>query len=386
MHTRRKFRSLFVFLCLLAATPSNGWSSEEINSPKSFGEFSIGKEGRPILLPVEVSGDKFLFLVDTGARRCAFDINLKNILGKHLGRKLLQTPAGQSSVETYEWPDATLNHLPLKTEEFVLCIDLTQLREAINEPIYGVIGMDVLRACRLQIDFDGGLICFLNSLPDHPDKFGTRIPIELSSDGTPRLLGVFAMGLSEGFLIDTGAQGNALRPELFDQLRKEKLIRLGGTFNSITVNGEVMGDRGMLRDLSVGSVTHDELRMARVRPSALGLRYLSRYLVTLDFPGRSVYLREGAHFSKREPHASSGMSLRWLESEITVASVKERSPADNAGVRTNDVLARIDGKPAAEFDHFSLRQLLTSDGGRRVPIRIRRNGMETEIEITLESE
>ena len=44
---------------------------------------------------------------------------------------------------------------------------------------------------------------------------------------------------------------------------------------------------------------------------------------------------------------------------------------------------RIDGRDAVTYDHFSLRQLLTSEVGRKVSLVIGRNGREIETTVVL---
>lgn len=350
------------------------------------GEFAIGKQGRLILLPVEAGGKKRQFMVDTGACRTGFDIGLRDLLGEPRGSQILRTPAGRSRVRTYDWPDAMLGGQPLKTERLVAGIDLTELRQASNENIQGIIGMDVLKNCRMQIDFDGGIVRFLDSLPKRREEFGVRIPIDMSNDDVPCIVGTIFEDESEPFLIDTGAQGNSLRPERFDELVGRRQIRLGGSFTSITVGGEVQGSRGFLRQLSVGPIVLNDLRMSRVEPSSLGLRYFSRFVVTYDFPDRAIYLRKSASFSKSEPLATSGMSLVWIDGAAIIKAVKASGPAGRIGVQVNDAIVRIDGRKITDYDHFSLRQLLTSEPGKVIPIAIRRDGREIKFELTLDED
>ena len=86
--------------------------------------------------------------------------------------------------------------------------------------------MDVLGACRLQIDFEAGVLRFLETLADE-DTLGSRIPIAFSDDGSPFVAGSVDAVTVENFLIDTGAQGNSLGTELFEELQARNLLRLG---------------------------------------------------------------------------------------------------------------------------------------------------------------
>lgn len=348
--------------------------------------FEIGREGRVIILPLRVDNQEVLSLIDTGASRSGFDLSLKPVLGASRGRQTLSTAAGDTHLETFDWPNATLAGSALRTEKPVVGLDLTEIRQATNAEIYAVIGMDVLREKRLQIDFDRGELRFLDEIPPSHDKLGVKIPIEFAPDGTAYLQGTVADDHRERFLIDTGTQGQSLTEEAFDALCAKKHIRLGGKFTSVTVGGEVRGNRGQLDLLAIGPFKHSAVRFSRINVNSLGLRYLARFRVTLDFPGRSAYLQPGDRYGQREPQATSGMALLWRDGDVVVHSVQKDGPGSDAGLKKNDVLVEIDGEPASEFDPFSLRQLLTSVGGRKVPMTIRRSGRFFAVEIVLHGE
>lgn len=368
---------------LLYSTGMAADSETQQSASKLRGEFVIGKAGRLILLPVELGKRTLPFLLDTSATRSAFDESLKDLLGAPEGRTILQTPAGQRTVETFDWPNVTLGRQPLKTNRSVICFDLKDVRQASGEEVFGVIGMDVLRACRLQIDFDRGFVRFLESLPEKQDDSGDKLPILFSDAGGPFLVDSLAGGMREKFLIDTGAHANALATEVFDKLVERQLIRPGTPFASVTAAGEIRGRAGRLTSLSVGQFMHQNLRFERANPSAFGLRYLSRFELTLDFPGETAYLRKGARYSKPDPPATSGMTLRRIEGNLVVDSVLKDGAAQIAGIRVQDVIVQISGKDAAKQDFFSIREMLTSEVGKRVPIRVRRGERELDVEVVL---
>lgn len=347
------------------------------------GEFPIGRHGRLILLSVELHHEPILCLLDTGACLSAFDVRLRGKLGPPRGSRVLETPAGPKRVDTFDWPDAKLGGQSLQGDGGIACLDLTEMRQATNDEILGIIGFDVLRACRLSIDFDRGRLQFLDSLPAAPDELGVRLPVEFTGDGPPLIVGSVGDGRSEEFLIDTGAHGNSLAPRTFDAVLRSRRMRLGHSFTSVTVGGEMTGQRGWLDRFGLGPFEQRDLRFSRLNISSLGLRYFSRFQVTFDFPGRALYLKKGARYESDEPRATSGMTLNWIDGEVVIQGVRKDGPGAAAGLRPNDVLVRIDGKESREFDHFALRGLLTSAGGRRVPLRIRRDRDEIDVTVVL---
>jgi hypothetical protein len=346
-------------------------------------EFSIGKQGRLILLPVEFRDRRILCVLDTGASGSAFDRTLQPWMGKPQSELTIQTPAGRQTVPRYAWPDARLGGVALATAQPVASFNMEAIRQATGEEVLGIIGMDVLKSHRLQIDFDRGRLRFLEALPANEAELGTKLSLDFAGDGVPRFIATFSDGREERFVIDTGAQGNSIEVNSFDRLVADDRISGGSSFASVTLGGMVQGDAGYLDRLALGPFTHEHLRVARVNVSSLGLRYLSRYRVLFNFPGKTAYLAQGEGFRKQEPRATSGLNLTWIEGDVVVASVLKQGPGAEIGLKPQDVLVRVNGKDAAEYDHFALREVLTSEPGRRIPLTIRRGQREFDAELVL---
>ncbi|HEV3021659.1 MAG TPA: hypothetical protein VGX76_04305, partial [Pirellulales bacterium] len=202
---------LAVALMLLPQAGPRGAESKPrtIGSPLR-GEFAVAKDGRMLVLFVNVGNRLLPCLLDTGARYSGFDASLRDILGEPTGQRVLTTPAGRSRAVTYPWPDAMLGGQALRTQQPEVCVDLDDVRRATDENILGVIGMDVLRQCRLQIDFDRGVLSFLESLGENSDELGERLPLRFIDDAVPAILGHLADDVVEPFVIDSGAHGNSL--------------------------------------------------------------------------------------------------------------------------------------------------------------------------------
>lgn len=375
--------SLAVLLfCLAAAVGRAADRSDGPGRSPPCDEFVIGKDGRLILLPVELRDRTLICVLDTGASCSAIDTSLKEELGVACGTQLLKTPAGLKRVEIYDWPDAKLGGRSMKSDRPIACLDLADTRRATNKEILGVIGMDVLGKRRLQIDFDRGILRFLESLPSE-FELGEKIPIEFSRDGTPFIAGFVGNDRAERFLMDTGAQGNSLDADLFDQFLSQGAIKLGKTSTAYTIAGKVQGERGEINGFSVGPFLHDALRFSRLNVSSLGIRYFSRFRVTFDFPGKAVYLQKGAHYTRAEPCATSGLTLNWVGGKAVVESVREQGPADVVGIRRGDLLVSVNDNDAVVHDPFTLRQLLTSERGRQVAMTVNRRGHVLSFEIVL---
>jgi C-terminal processing protease CtpA/Prc len=119
----------------------------------------------------------------------------------------------------------------------------------------------------------------------------------------------------------------------------------------------------------------------------LGAEIFRRYRLTLDFPGKRVFFEETPRAKEPYEFDMSGMFLVAEGADyrvFKVFSVTPGCPAEEAGVRKGDVLAAVDGVPAAKLTLEKLRatfreagaahELLLERGGEKkaVTIKLRR--------------
>jgi C-terminal processing protease CtpA/Prc len=115
----------------------------------------------------------------------------------------------------------------------------------------------------------------------------------------------------------------------------------------------------------------------------LGLAFLSRFIVTIDFKNEILYLKRGAGFSRRDEIDMSGLHLLRIDGKTIVYSVDEGSPADQAGVKAKDVIAKVDGKTAGEIEMWDIRRLLKSGDGKLIRMTVKRGEKTFEVSFRL---
>src|SRR5689334_5990083 len=128
-------------------------------------EFTVGRGPRLALLPIALNDKTYLFCVDTGAWKTIFDSSLRANLGESLGTTTAATPSGFLQVEIFRCPQASVGSLELSSIESVGCHDLTKMRYASGQEIYGVLGMDFLKNFAVEFDFDAGKCRIWKSAP-----------------------------------------------------------------------------------------------------------------------------------------------------------------------------------------------------------------------------
>lgn len=360
----------------------SGRSDDNLDRPTE--EFSIGRGPRLALIPVTCHGKTLMFCVDTGAWKTVFDSSLQAELGQSLGRTTSATPSGFLEVELFRCPSASVGSLDLARVESVICYDLAKMRYASGQEIYGVLGMDFLKSFAFEFDFDKGKCRIWKSAPENWSQ-GRCLSISYDESNRPQLQLALSGSEPEKFVIDTGANASTLRSSVFDELVKNGDIAPSIAHNGIAMAGTFRAQSGYVNQLQLDSFTHRNIRLDRDPFSALGIRYLSRYKVRLDFAGSKASFLAGGRIDSPEPTATSGLGILQMNGKKVVCAVEPAGPAAALGIVPGDVIMTVAGRDANEHDMVSLHEALTREPGVSVALKLNRNGQTYDVAVQLES-
>jgi len=381
MQIRRAFPLLLAFLASLTANEGSLRATDVDRRPTSdvIEEFTVGKEGRPLILPVQLLGHTYHFLVDTGSSRTVYDSRFRDVLGAPIGETTIETPGGHLKTDLFACPRASIGKIEWPSTTSIVCTDLTLLKAATGERVDGVIGMDVLKDYVLKIDFDAGLLRLSSADTKRAAEWGESIPISFAQRSCPLVRARLSATVDEEFLVDTGANVNCLNSPTFSTLHKDRKLRLFlSSHRALTTYGQVTGQSGFVDSISIGTLRNQWLRFDAGPKSLLGLRFLSRYVVTLDFPNQCLYLKPGRRYTEGHRPATSGLAVVWIGGAFVVHSVQDQSPADRAGIKHGDIVVRVNGNNASKYDIFALGKVLTTQPGSEVSLTLRRGEMEID--------
>lgn len=230
-------------------------------------------EGIYIELKVE-SNKEGLFQLDTGASITFLDIALAPKLGKPKKTVSYTNYDHKETASLYSTPSLYLGDTRLMTGPTVL-VPNRELKDG-DRKLLGVLGMDCLQNYCLQFDFAAKRIRFLD--PDRLDGriLGECIPLRKRVMVDENLLGTKGCPT----MIDTGEVNDGALT--IKELRK--------VLQKSPANGE---DWTWLRAGVFYGVTYTNLVVhVCPGPDTLGLRFLARHLVTLNFPKGKLYLRQ----------------------------------------------------------------------------------------------
>ena len=366
-------------------------------------------DNKHIMLPTIVNGvGPIWFLLDTGAEYTV--INRSHLAEFHMtpygGLKTVgggSEAAGGSYVEHvhYRLGDAELH------DQHAAVLELRGLEEIYGMPVGGILGFDFLSRFVVDLDYAAErVILHPRTWDSHAEK-GSVVPLVMQGE-EPYLAGdidVRGEAIPTWFILDLGAADTITFTTPF--IAAHHLLERAGdrqrtvhkfaapdvaAFNPVNV-------RGLIDAVTIGGVRfpHVLVNLSAAKGGAytspafdgnLCETIVSRFgHVILDY-GRSVMILRSRPSTTRpfEERKSFGMTVVAGSPDLhhfTVTSVGEGSPAAAAGFRKGDVIAAVDGEPAARMDLAALRALLLRDHTRH-RFQIVRNGREVALQAAIE--
>ncbi|HWG45515.1 MAG TPA: PDZ domain-containing protein [Gemmataceae bacterium] len=384
MSSALRLASFFLASALLAGIGCLGGESlrHEDALPPVLDCFKISTDGGPLLLPVEIQGKSYPFMLKTGASRTIYASLLRPLLGKTIQSNQMRMSDRDITVTFCQPPAAKLGHLDLPKKSPVVCMDLGKMREVSGEKISGLLGMDFLSKHVFRIDFDRGEVTFPPSAG--PDA-GQRLPIVFVNHLPHVMVEIPGLPARENFVVDTGMAGYVsgdLRREAFTALAKQGKLAIAGQTLTETPAGTGTEQIGRIEAISLADYRHEKLLFSKSHQNALGLNYLSRFVVTFDFPNGAIYLKKGRQYDRPDARDLSGLHILRRDGRTLVYSVAESSPAAEVGVKPQDVLLKIDDRKIDEMSLYTIRRLFCAEG-KKCRLLIRRGEKEREEVIVL---
>ncbi len=343
------------------------------------------------------------FLLDTGCSITAIDRHYAD----RIGLKAEGTMAVQGVAGTDEGSFARITSLAVSSSGSarvtvrdlkVGLVDLGEGFEAVLwRPVAGLIGYDFLSNFVVRIDYDRGIV----TLTD-PKKFAYTgaaepIPIRLFS-GIPTVQVTVDGGCTGEFVVDCGnGFGLDVHASMVRQCRL--LSRVAGRRQVEVYSGGIGGATinwfSRLDSVRIGGHTWPEpiagltlgsrgLIGSRDYAGNIGNGVLERFVVTIDYERRRLYLEPGRRFLERDRFSRSGAFLVKLTDRVLAGQIIRGSAAHQAGLKLRDLVVTIDGKPASRFTPEELdRMFVRGDEGSTHTLVIERDGERRTLELKL---
>jgi hypothetical protein len=235
------------------------------------------------------NGEVVPIIFDTGAPcTLVLDTSLEPKLGRRLATRTVISAGGKGRGGLYKAPVLYAGSLELCTGSTATTFDLSRFR--IDHPALGLVGFDCLRHYCIQLDFAAGKIRFLD--PEHPggEELGKAFPLTRFK-GCMAVRDTLVGRGGERSLVDTGCSfSGVLTPDLFRNWTND------WQNTSRVLAGDVRFPDGVFGGMSY---TNLYLR-GDGKSNWMGLDFLARHLVTLNFPKQTMYLRQRSTASLAE--------------------------------------------------------------------------------------
>jgi hypothetical protein len=327
-----------------------------IRQPETI-KFQRGLQGH-IVLPVTVEGVEGYAVLDNGASTSVVDRRFaeeQSLAHGAIARMLIKTLRG--GFEFGQGANLSVGGLTEHVTPLVLDIDL--LSQAAGVKLIGIVGEEFFERHVVAIDFARNEITFYDpraftpptDVPELPlkSKFTakTRLPATIEGEQGQEI--TFDLGASGFAMIDEGhladrmmADGRPWIPRSSGIVRKGEFMRHDGrtiTSKEITFAGFELID-----------IPTDVAAKGFVAPSdiSLGVNALSRFDLIFDISNKRMWMRPNATYRQPFPHRVVGVDFRVGSAvgAVEVLGVAVNSPAEKAGLKKGDVIARIDGDVA----------------------------------------
>jgi hypothetical protein len=290
----------FCFAASLAgylAWPLRGQTADELASIDFNADAGHGNYlSVMVTLP---NGEKAPFAIDTGCGMTHFDSSLLPLLGRKISSTKAVFPLIGATLPAtiHRAPVLRLGAWPLPTGRYVACEDFSSgLKKMSDCPSFvGILGLDCFDHQLARFDFPNHRLVFLRANSPPQTNWGTPFPLRVVKKthfffhpwnehadvrpdfaGNPKLRLTLDTGLREEMMLADEPFRNALaalRPELVPQFRS-------------TRGYDVLFDH-----VAFGELTYTNMFLAHGDQNLIGLNFLARHQVTLDFPRHRLYLK-----------------------------------------------------------------------------------------------
>jgi hypothetical protein len=218
------------------------------------------------------------------------------------------------------------------------------------------VGDLLLQNLPIRVDFQRQQITFFSKQGFAYSGNGTEIPIH-STNGA-LLAEATVDGLQGLFGIDTGDSYSLSLFAKFVQQHKlvqhyhAKLHGYAGEGFGVADHGFYtradtlqLGDYQVIRPITVLSTDMQGAESSTTAAGNIGLRILRQFNIVFDGPHGKMYLEKNANYGKPDVFNRAGIVLDDFPERLTIKTIFPGSPGAKAGLKEEDIITQIDGKP-----------------------------------------
>ena len=261
--------------------------------------------------------------------------------------------------------------------------------------VSGLIGHDFLSRFVTEINYDSLTLTFRDPASFTYTGHGAAIPMGLAGN-CPTVHATLDDGCDGEFLVDVGNSFNlnvhgsmVRRCRLFTPDRKEVEVwggGFGGSFSATVcrLSRIKLGPYEWEDPIAALSLSTRGMVGSKDYSGNIGNGLLERFRCTFDYARHTLYLEPGLHYNDRDHFSRSGTLFVRSGDKVVAAGITPHSGAERAGMRPQDEILEIDGRPITRYTPEDLDRML-EDGpaGSSHEIKVRRDGRDKTLTLTL---
>lgn len=368
-------------------------------------EGKMSLEGGRIFLPIHINGTASLTaLLDTGAPIHVLNSDTVERLSLEKKHSVTVKGAGANNQVagnftgkfSLGFPDSRLE---LRHQSGV-SMPLKQVFRYFGRHFDAIIGGPLFSRWVVELDFQNGMVRFHAPRLFCPNKDFRRVQIETGL-GVPIIATEVSLPsgerISASLMFDTGASGLSLnapfvsRHFLLEKIQPTVEGSEGGT-------GTLVSNRvGRISEIALAgysikepilslSLSDSGILATSKFDGIIGLDFISRFHIFVDYQGKALYLKPNESISKPFHQGMLGAHFCTLENDfrtIVIEKVNTGSPAQRAGLCCGDTLIEMNGVRAKNLRLDDISSFLEKPH-QSVNITIRRGDQELSFSIYLE--
>lgn len=435
-------KKLLLFLIVLIAfsietKPQEGFRFLNDNLKKQRVSFKL--INNLIVIPVEINGKKLSFILDSGVTKSILfnitqndSIGLNNIkrvelqgLGKGLPVNALLSKNNEISIK----------ELVNKNESiYVVLKDNFDLSGKMGVTINGILGYNLFKNFIVKINYSSKKMDFYNPKYFKYDKckkcevfpivfykkkpyIDAEVQLDTIGNKLTKVKLLVDSGGSDALWLFEDSKVNIKTPKRF--------------FNDILgegLSGAIYGNRSRIPKIKLNSFEMDEptvsfldsvstknARKFKKRNGSIGAGLLNRFLVWFDYPNKKITLKKNRAFRDEFQYNMSGLVVEYNGKELVrekqlhnysessnnnsikfitsfsykfkpsfkIKEVLKGSPAEKAGLHTNDIIIKINNSIAHDLTLQKINQKFREKNGRKIRMLIKRNGKKIKFNFIL---
>ncbi len=253
------------------------------------------------------------------------------------------------------------------------------------------IGHLLLQNLPIRVDFEKQEITFYSKQGFAYSGNGTAVPIH-SKDGA-LLAEATVDGLDGLFGIDTGdsyslslyapfVTQHKLAQHYHAKIQGYAGSGFGGPDHGFYTRADTLqlGKIEVIRPITVLSTDTQGAESSAAVAGNIGIHILRQFNIVFDGPHGKMYLEKNANYGKPDIFNRVGLLLDDFPEHLTIKTVIPRGPGAKAGLKEEDVITQIDGKPPTDE---SLQSAFIQPVGTVLHLTVRRGTKTRRVSLVL---